>query len=198
MTAQTGVMNYLPPESLYRPDRWPSSTCRSFLPRKISPAVPLSPPTLLHLRPAVANTREMVQAHQPGKKGPRPCGRPVRRPISGGGRGPDAVLGVWPRRDRVRRAAASSRGRPRPRRRARRRAPPRSFYARPGPLVAAEGGQAEEGRVGAGIAFVARTQASVAGQPRHGARLDDPAAAVQSFAGLDAFACDPYSDALAA
>src|SRR5689334_9482885 len=64
-------------------------------------------------------------------------------------------------------------------------------------FVAAQGGcESEKGQVVAGVALVARAQTPAAGQPGH-RPLDDPAAAAQSFAGLDAFARDPYSDAFA-
>lgn len=65
-------------------------------------------------------------------------------------------------------------------------------------FVAAEGcGEAKEGQVVAWMAFVAGAESAVSGEPRHRA-LDDPSAAAQSFAGLDAFAGDPDSDALTA
>lgn len=65
-------------------------------------------------------------------------------------------------------------------------------------LVAAQGGgQAEKGRVAAGIMFVAMVESPVAGQPG-GGPLDDPSAAAQSFAGLDALAGDAHADAPAA
>lgn len=65
-------------------------------------------------------------------------------------------------------------------------------------FVAAEGGgESEEGQVVTGMALVAVVESAVAGQPRDGA-LDDPPAAAQAFAGLDAFAGDAHADAFAA
>lgn len=64
------------------------------------------------------------------------------------------------------------------------------------PFVAAEGGgETEEGRVAAGMAFMTGAESAVAGQPRHRA-LDHPPAAPQPFAGLDAFARDADSDSV--